>query len=216
MPRRSPSRAKRADAHGPTERNCPRPTNSEKTLLVPWEDATVRKYGNDMPVRYKRLARAKWRPAGEKRIVQIIALAPLRYRKRKGGPVRYTKPAYLIGADPAIAPKEVIQAYLWRWDIEVHFKEEKQLFGLAHAQVRNPQSVRYAPALAIAAYAALHVAALRAFGFQTPPPAVEPPKWRRGKMPTRTSTQDLRRQLRYEAQVNFIDFSGFSFESASS
>jgi DDE superfamily endonuclease len=194
-------------SYGP---KLPTPEELRKDFNVSWQSATVRRNGADIPVRYKQIPRAKWVPAGEKRILQAIVVAPLRYRKRKNGPWLYTKPAFLICSDPSLTPQQIIQAYMWRWDIEVHFKEEKQLFGIAHAQVRNPKSVAAAPALAIAAYAGLHLAALRAFGLSTLPPAVQLPKWRRKNPPRRLATSDLLRQLRYEASANLINFSGFS------
>ena len=111
--------------------------------------------------------------------------------------------------DPALDPRKVIEVYSMRWGIEVNFKEEKQLFGIGHPQVRHPQSVVAAPTLAVAAYAALHLAAIRAFGYRKLPPAVSLPKWRKQKPPRRLATQDLIAQLQHETNVDYLNFSGF-------
>ncbi|MEN8256069.1 MAG: hypothetical protein ABFR33_11440 [Verrucomicrobiota bacterium] len=64
---------------------------------------------------------------------------------------------------------QLIQAYFWRWGIEVNFKEEKQLFGAGQAQVRSASSVSTAPAVCITTYAALLLAGIRAYGFHSNP-----------------------------------------------
>ncbi len=76
-----------------------------------------------------------------------MVIAPLRYKKRKSGPWLYTKPAYLVCTDADMPVEQLIQAYFWRWGIEVNFKEEKQFFGAGQAQVRHTSSVSSAPAV---------------------------------------------------------------------
>jgi len=55
----------------------------------------------------------------------------------------------------------LLQSYLWRWDIEVNFRDQKSLLGIGEAQVRNPHSVQSQPALAVAAYGLLLLSSLR-------------------------------------------------------
>ncbi len=167
------------------------------------------KRGKQTTFRYKHIAQARSRITGEKAIIQVVVIAGLRYKKRKNASWAYTQPAYVMCTDPSLDPKKVIEVYSMRWGIEVNFKEEKQLFGIGHPQVRHPQSVAAAPTLAVAAYAALHLAAIRAFGYRKLPPAVSLPKWRKYKPPRRLATLDLIAQLQHETNVHYLNFSGF-------
>jgi hypothetical protein len=130
--------------------------------------------------------------------VQVVVIKPLGYRLRQGGKLLYRQPAYLICTDPALAVQSVVQEYLWRWDIEVNFREEETLVGVGQAQVRAPASIASGPALAVGAYALLQVAALDTYGDTGQPDTVPLPRWRRGNPPARATTGRLINQLRYE------------------
>jgi hypothetical protein len=95
------------------------------------------------------------------------------------------------------APK-LIQIYLDRWQIEVNHREEKDTLGVGQAQLWNEKAVPRQPVLAVAAYSALLLAALKAFGAQRGPPYAPLPKWR-SKRPRRPSALDLIARLRHEA-----------------
>ena len=73
------------------------------------------------------------------------------YRLTIGGRLLYRQPAYLICTDSRMALAEFLQQFLWRWDIEVNFRDEKTLLGVGQAQVRTASSNQNAPALAVAA-----------------------------------------------------------------
>ena len=100
-----------------------------------------------------------------------------------------------------------MQYYLWRWGIEVNFRDEKTLIGTGEAQVRSAASNQHLPAMTVAAYAMLWVAALRMHerhGKDQNPKVMtglQPPRWRArreaGGQPL-PSTGDLLRLLRYE------------------
>lgn len=195
-------------------KKLPTPEELRKDKSIEWKHAEIfngpRK---TTKVRYKRIERAKWHIAGEKAIVQIVVIAPLRYKKRKDGPWCYTQPAHLVCTDPNIPVDELIQAYLWRWGIEVNFKEEKQLFGAGQTQVRNESSVSSAPAVCIATYAALLLAGIRAYGFDSKPPSVCPPRWYRRKYNLRVTSSDLIKQLHQEMILSGAgNFSPLSFK----
>ena len=93
---------------------------------------------------------------------------------------------------------ELLQAYVWRWDIEVNFRDEKHLLGVGQAQVRNEASVEKVPQLIVAAYALMLCAAAKTFGSAGVPDTLPPPKWRRDQKPKRASTQSLISHLRAE------------------
>ncbi|HEY9154017.1 MAG TPA: transposase [Opitutaceae bacterium] len=130
--------------------------------------------------------------------VRVIVIAPLGYRLRRGGRILYRQPAYLLCTDPDLPLERVLQQYLWRWDIEVNFRDEKCLLGVSEAQLRNPHAVRRQPAAAVAAYAVLLLAAHDAYGHNGQPPSVPLPRWRQRQPPRRPTTSRLLSQLRIE------------------
>jgi hypothetical protein len=193
-------------------KQLPTPDALRKDKTVTFEELSICNGPKDTKVRYKRIAQAKWHVAGQKAIVQVVVIAPLRYKKRKSGRWLYTKPAYLVCSDADIAVQQLIQAYFWRWGIEVNFKDEKQLFGAGQAQVRNEASVCAAPAVCIATYAALLLAGIRAYGFNSKPPSINPPKWYLRKKESRVTSSDLIKQVNQEMiQAATGNFSPLAF-----
>lgn len=177
----------------------------------PWETMTFAHSGVSHALRYKRRQNMMWRTAGG-RILQLIVIAPLAYRLRKGSKLLYRDPAYLICTDPALDPRRIIEAYFQRWDIEVNFRDEKTLLGVGQAQVRNAVSVEAAPALAVASYAMFLVSAQFAFG-NSEDGLLPQPKWAASSKGPRTSTQQIIHQLRAEVWgrgLGLDNFSGFA------
>ena len=64
--------------------------------------------------------------------------------------------------------------------------------------MRNANSVASVPAAAVAAYAMLHVAAMKAYGWNGKPGTIPEAKWRNPQKKKRASTQDLVNELRRE------------------
>jgi hypothetical protein len=95
--------------------------------------------------------------------LQLIVIKPLGYRLRKGSKVLYRGPAFLLCTDGRLAARVIIETYFQRWEIEVDFREEKTILGVGQAQVRAERSAQTAPALTVASYAMLLLAAGRAF-----------------------------------------------------
>jgi hypothetical protein len=87
-------------------------------------------------LKVKTLAPLRWRSAGQHHTLRLVVIAPLAYRPRKGSRLLYRRPAYLICTDPSLSLKKVIQYFLWRWGIEVNFRDEK-LAGDLVMQVRR-------------------------------------------------------------------------------
>ncbi len=156
------------------------------------------------------------RITGVDTLVRVVVIAPLGYRLKKGGKLLYRQPAYLICTDPDVPLAELLQDYLWRWDIEVNFKDEKSLLGVSEAQVRAPEAVRRQPAGAVAAYALLLLAGHKTYGPDRLPPTVPLAKWRRREPPRRATTGLLVNQLRVELwsrQIRAESLSHFSNQS---
>jgi hypothetical protein len=116
----------------------------------------------------------------------------------------YRQPAFLITTDLTTPAAELIAAYLARWEVEVNFREEKNLLGVGQAQVRNPQSVGRTPAFLVAAYAMLLWSNIRVFGDRRTEAFERLPAWR-NQEPLRPSTRDLIRLLQQQAAQLDLD-----------
>jgi len=176
----------------------PTPEQWRTDATVPWQEVTAWSSDARHTLRIKQLGPVMARIAGTTTPVRIVVIAPTAYRLRKGGRLLYRQPAYLLCTDPDLPVETIVQEYLWRWDIEVNFRDEKSLLGVSEAQLRQPEAVRRQPACAVGAYALLLLAALDTYGHHRLPPSVPLPKWRRHAPPTRPTTGLLLSQLRIE------------------
>jgi len=190
-------------------RRAPTPEQLRQDATKPWQIVEAFAAGKRHRFRIKTMESLRWRPAGKEHGLRLIVIAPLAYRLTKHSRVLYRKPAYLICTDPEAALEDVLQAYVWRWDIEVNFRDEKTLLGVGQAQVRHERSVENVPALAVAAYAMLLTSAIQAYGPTGKPDSLPLPKWRRKKS-LRASTQSLINHLRHEVWARSIHFSSFA------
>ncbi len=191
---------------------APTPDEVRTDDSEPWQIMNFTHSGVTHQLRYKRRKNLLWRTAGVGQVLQLIVIAPLGYRPRKGSKLLYRDPAYLICTDPELDPRQIIEAYFQRWDIEVNFRDEKTLLGVGQAQVSSEASVESAPALAVAAYGLLLVSAQRAFG-NSSDGLLPKPKWSAGSKGPRISTQQLIHQFRAEVWgrgLGIDSFSGFA------
>lgn len=196
--------------------DAPTPDQLRTDDSEPWQTMTFTHSGITHPLRYKLRKSLLWRTAGVGQMLQLIIIAPLAYRLRKGSKLLYRDPAYLICTDPALDVRQIIETYFQRWDIEVNFRDEKTLLGVGQAQVRAESSVASEPAFAVAAYGLLLVSAQRAFGNSTAG-LLPQPKWAAASKGPRTSTQQLIHQLRAEVWgrgLGLESFSGFASDLA--
>ena len=173
---------------------CPTPEQIRQDDSIPWQHVSVHAAGADHDCKVKVVDRVIWQPAGAKRAVRLVVIAPLAYRPRQGARLLYRAPAFLICTDPDLEVQKVVQYYFWRWDIEVNFREEKSLLGVGHPQVRNPHSCQAAPSFQVAVYAMLLLAGARCHQLD----ALPRPKWQARVASERISTQRLIRNLRFE------------------
>ncbi len=90
----------------------------------------------------------------------------------------------------------MLQIYFDRWQIEVNHRDEKETLGVGQAQLWNIDAVPKQPALVVAAYSALLLAALEAFGTARTQAYAALPRWRRKAH--RPSCLDLVTLLRQE------------------
>lgn len=177
---------------------APTPEELRTDETTPWQEVRAWAINREHGFKLKASGPVMARIRGVTAPVRIVIIAPLAYRLRQGSRLLYRKPAYLLCTDPELPLERILQEYLWRWDIEVNFRDEKCLLGVSEAQVRQPETVQRQPAGAVAAYAFLLLAAHDAYGHDGRPPSVPLPRWRRRVPPRRPTTGQLISQLRVE------------------
>ena len=190
--------------------SAPTPEQLRKDSSVPWTKVKVWAAGKEHNFKIKTIATLRWRTAGGNHNLRLIVIAPLGYRPSQSSRLQYRKPAYLICTDTDIPIEQILQAYIWRWDIEVNFRDEKTLLGVGQAQVRKKSSVEKVPQFMVATYAMMLVAAYQTFGSNGIPDILPPPKWRKKEKPQRASTQKIINQFRAELWGTAMDMANFS------
>lgn len=185
------------------KQSCGEQAPTSEALLrdeeVPWQEVEAFAAGKRHVFKIKTMAPVLWRKAGAEKKLRVIVIAPLGCRLKKGGKLLCRQPACLLCSDPALPLAEALQYYLWRWGIEVNFREEKSLIGTGQAQVRGEESNGHLPAATVAAYSHLWLAALTLHEEGQPVNPLRPPKWRPPKAPGSVpTTGELLPLLRYE------------------
>ena len=172
------------------------PEQMRQDNSIPWQRATIFAAGRAHPLRYKSVGPLLWRRGAQRLPLRLIIIAPLAYHAH--GHRLYRQPAYLLVTDPAADVVQVLQAYFYRWEIEVDQKEEKDLLGVGQAQVWSEQAVPRQPAFHVASYAMLLLAAIQCFGLNSISVLPRLPDWRIHKPPLRLSATQLIALLRAE------------------
>jgi hypothetical protein len=165
-----------------------------------WQTTKLFYGGKRRKIRYKEMPQVLWQGGGRRRFLRLLVVAPTPYKKRKSGKLYYRKPAYLLTTDLHNSARQLLQIYFDRWQIEVNHREEKDTLGVGQAQLWNPIAVPKQPVLAVAAYSALLLAGLQAFGTERSSAYAPLPKWRRNAK--RPSCLDLVTLLRKEITEN--------------
>jgi len=188
----------------------PTPEQIRQSNDYPWQEVNAWAAGRMHKFNVKVIKSLKWRSAGPNSILQLIVIRPLGYRLTKSSKKIYREPAYLICTDNDLDTQNLLQAYLWRWEIEVNFRDEKTLLGCGQAQVRHPQSVELVPAFITAIYSLLHLAAHRSLK-ESNQNLLPRPKWYPKKEGHRHTTRDLINNIKAQAWARSIgiNFSGF-------
>jgi hypothetical protein len=185
----------------------PTPEQLRQDDSLPWQAVTVYVAGAGHELEVKVVTPVRWRGAGA-RDLQLVIVRPLAYRPRAQSRLLYRQPAYLLCTDPKLPLATLLQAYVWRWEAEVTFREEKSLLGMGQAQVRTAPAVAAVPAFVAAMYSFLHLAAHRAAHTH---PGLARPRWQRPAPTARLSTGQLQGLLRAELWgaalgIDFRDF----------
>jgi hypothetical protein len=172
------------------------PEQVRQDEAVPWQTTKLFYGGKRRRIRYKEIPVVYWQTAARQQPLRLFIVAPTPYRKRKSSRLYYRRPASLLTTDLTNSAKQLLQIYFDRWQIEVNHREEKDTLGVGQAQLWNATAVPKQPVLVVAAYSALLLASLIAFGTVRGPAYAALPKWRRHA--TRPSCLDLITLLRKE------------------
>lgn len=185
----------------------PTPEQIRQDESIPWTTVQAFAAGQTHAFEVKTVAAVRWLGTGSAD-VRLIVVRPLAYRPRKGARLLYRNPVYLVCTDPALPLERVLQSYLWRWEVELNFRDEKTVMGVGEAQVRTKAAVEAVPAFVVAAYAFLLLAGTES---NKQGSVLPQPKWRAADPPARQTTARMigmfRSQLWGKAMgVNLRDF----------
>jgi hypothetical protein len=189
---------------------APTPEQLLKDDALPWQEVAGHACGQVHQFKMKQLGPVVMRMNGGAMPVQVMVIKPLGYRLKAGGKLLYRQPAFLVCTDPALSREQFLQDFLWRWDIEVNFREEKSILKIGQAQVRTENSTQNAPALGVAAYGLLLLAATQVYGKSGAPDRHHQPKWYHRSAPMRATTNELINQLRIELWASALRPGHFS------
>ena len=188
----------------------PTPDEIRKDESIPWKKVKGWAAGKVHEFKVKIVKGIKWRKAGKGHLMQLVIIAPLGYRKKEGGKLLYRQPAFLICTDNNLDIAKRLQAYLWRWEIEVNNREEKTTSGCGQAQVRNKDATYKAPQFGVAMHSLLQLAQYK---YQKTENKVYLPKakWEKRNANKRQSTNNLSNLFRgyYWNENNPKSFSHF-------
>jgi hypothetical protein len=175
----------------------PTPEELRQDQTIPWINVRAHAAGKEHVFNVKEIAPCRWKHAGGERTLRLLIVRPLGYRLRKRARMNYRSPAYLITTNLELSLETILQAYIWRWEIEVNFRDEKTLLGLGEAQVRTSRSIETLTPFLAAVYAMLLLALEKVGGRRRTLP---PPAWQRQRLEgqSRTSTAQALRELRSE------------------
>lgn len=186
---------------------APTPDELRQDEQVPWKQTEVWVGENPCVVKYKSLGGVLWKKA-RGQVVRILVTGGLPYRPPGARKKSYRDPAYLMYMGPELPDEWLVQWYVWRPEVEVNIRDEKQLFGVGQAQVWSEKSVERCPEFAGAVYGCMLVAALRANGNQRGDFYLPLPRWNRRKPWQRPSTQEILRKLRREIASAILQAKG--------
>ena len=189
----------------------PTPEQIRQSDQFPWQKVRAWAAGKLHDFDVKIIRDVRWRAAGKIHDMQLVVIRPLGYRLTKNSKMLYRQPAYLLCTDGNLNLDKLLQAYLWRWEIEVNFRDEKTLLGCGQAQVRGEKAVKNLPAFITAMYSFIHLAAHRACQKRNASLLLPRPKWYPAKPEQRITSSEIVNLFRSQlwlkdAKSNFSSF----------
>lgn len=168
--------------------------------LLAWQTTRIFFGGKKRRVRFKEANDIYWQSGAKRRPLRLILMEGTPYRVRKTGKLQRRDSAFLLTTLTHQHTKELIQLYFDRWQIEVNHREEKDTLKIGQAHLHNYTAVPRQPALVVAAYSALLLASLQAYGPYRSDIYTPLPLWRANA--NRPSCLDLVKLLRKQTVEN--------------
>ena len=103
----------------------PTPEQIRKDDSFAWHPVQAFAAGKAHSFEVKTVAPIRWLGTGATD-VRLVIVRPLAYRPRKGARLLYRNPVYLLCTDPDLSLERLLQSYLWRWEVELNFRQEFQ------------------------------------------------------------------------------------------
>lgn len=172
--------------------DLPTPEQIRKNEAFPWQKLEAFAAGKMHQFEVKTITPVRWMGTGAID-ARLVIIRPLAYRPRKGGRLLYRHPVYLLCTDPELPLEKLLQSYLWRWEIELNFRDEKTVIGVGEAQVHSKNAAESVPSFIVAAYSFLLLAAS---GDNTGHSELPQPKWRKQDTVDRNSTARMLGMMR--------------------
>ncbi|MBT9166420.1 MAG: hypothetical protein DDT25_01105 [Chloroflexi bacterium] len=184
----------------------PAPEEILREKSMPWKSIRMFIAGKRRTLKYKEISSVCWPGVASDKPMRLIVIKAAGYRLRKGSDLLYRQPAFLFALNSeGIPTRTLIEAYLARWEVEVTFRDAKNVIGVGQAQVWNEVSVEKAPAFVSACHACLLLASIKAFGDRRTDEVFGPlPAWRRIPQ-RRPSIRDLVNLIRKEALAEALE-----------
>jgi len=167
---------------------------------IPWQQIRIFFGGKKRRLRFKEIPNIYWQSGAKRRLLRLLVVEGVQYRVRKTGKTKRRDPGFLLTTLTEGHTKDLLQLYFDRWQIEVNHREEKDTLHIGQAQLHNYVAVPKQPGLVVAAYSALLLASLKAYGPQRTNIYLPLPRWRRNA--TRPSCLDLVNLLRKQTVEN--------------
>lgn len=186
----------------------PTPEQLRQDDAIPWMSVKAFAAGKIHDFDIKMIGNIRWKGAGNKDL-RLIVVRPLAYRPTKKSRLLYRDPAYIICTDPDLSPQQILQNFVWRWEIELNFRDEKTLIGVGEAQARTKEASSLIPAFIVAAYSYLLIACHATYGFRQPEDLLKP-KWQSSKKQCRLTTQKMIGILRVNLWGKEMGISNFN------
>jgi DDE superfamily endonuclease len=167
---------------------------------IEWNQTRIFFGGKKRRLQFKEVPGVYWRSGAKRRTLRLFVIEGIPYRVRKTGKLYRRDPGFLLTTLTDGQTCNLIQLYFDRWQIEVNHREEKDTLHVGQAQLHNYVAVPKQPALVVAAYSALLLASLKAYGPHRTSVYVPLPRWRRNA--SRPSCLDLLNVLRKQTVGN--------------
>lgn len=180
----------------------PTPEQIRQSEEYDWQEVNAFAAGKEHSFNVKVVRDIRWKKAGNQNL-QVVIIRPLAYRLTKKSRLLYRQPAYLICSDSGMNINQLLQAYIWRWEIEVNFREEKSILGCGQAHVRTPLPVEKTPSFIVSVYALLQLAAYKISKI-SPEPKLPRAKWYPYKKSTRTTTGDILNSFKSQLWAKYM------------